>query len=266
MEPPITRHDFTLPLGYVDAAGDLHADGTMRLATVRDQIEPLADPAVKRNEARLGVLRLARTVTRIGGITDVTGELIEDLFAADFDHLQRLYEQINTGAAQETLSRAPAKPAAAELPISEEAASWLAGAGAPTDLVPLLGEPTFPPRGEDASTSEQLPQSQPAAVTDGPAHASRAFAPERALTTIQELPRTEAGGQPLLRLARTPVPAPALASARPSQPQQALPADGAHERPADLDVDEIYDEFLQRLRRDLLHDRERLGDLLGPIR
>lgn len=34
----------------------------------------------------------------------------------------------------------------------------------------------------------------------------------------------------------------------------------------DLDVDELYEAFLHRLRRDLLHDRERLGDLLGPLR
>jgi hypothetical protein len=38
------------------------------------------------------------------------------------------------------------------------------------------------------------------------------------------------------------------------------------ERIGDLDLDAIYDGFLYRLRRDLLHDRERLGDLLGPIR
>jgi hypothetical protein len=34
----------------------------------------------------------------------------------------------------------------------------------------------------------------------------------------------------------------------------------------DIDIDELYESFLQRLRRDLLHDRERLGDLLGPLR
>jgi DNA polymerase-3 subunit gamma/tau len=35
---------------------------------------------------------------------------------------------------------------------------------------------------------------------------------------------------------------------------------------SDLDIDELYEGFLQRLRRDLIHDRERLGDLLGPQR
>jgi hypothetical protein len=91
-----THHDFTLPLGYVDASGDIHTDGTMRLATARDEIEPLGDAEVRRNEAYLSVLLLSRTVVRIGQITDVDAEMIQDLFAADFDHLQRLYEQLNT--------------------------------------------------------------------------------------------------------------------------------------------------------------------------
>jgi hypothetical protein len=31
------------------------------------------------------------------------------------------------------------------------------------------------------------------------------------------------------------------------------------------DIDEIYDQVIQRLRRDLLADRERMGDLLGDL-
>jgi hypothetical protein len=91
-----TEYAFTLPRGYVDAAGSVHREGTMRLATARDEIEPLRDPQARQNEAYLGVLLLARVVTRIGDFTDITPELVEDLYAADFDHLQRLYERINT--------------------------------------------------------------------------------------------------------------------------------------------------------------------------
>jgi hypothetical protein len=68
----------------------------MRLATARDEIEPLRDAAVRGNGAYLTVLLLARTVTRLGPIVDVTPGIIERLFAADFDHLQRLYERINS--------------------------------------------------------------------------------------------------------------------------------------------------------------------------
>jgi hypothetical protein len=44
----------------------------------------------------LTVLLLSRVVTSIGGVSDVTPDVIEGLYAADFDHLQRLYERVNT--------------------------------------------------------------------------------------------------------------------------------------------------------------------------
>ena len=91
-----TEIEFTLPRGYVDDSGEVHTVGTMRLATARDEIEPLREVDVRQNAAYLTVLLLARTVTRLGGVTDVTPALVENLYAADFDHLQRLYERINS--------------------------------------------------------------------------------------------------------------------------------------------------------------------------
>jgi hypothetical protein len=91
-----TEVAFTLPRGYVDADGNVHREGRMRLATARDEIEPLREAEVRQNQAYLSVLLLARTVTRIGEITDITPELVENLYAGDFDHLQRLYERINS--------------------------------------------------------------------------------------------------------------------------------------------------------------------------
>jgi hypothetical protein len=91
-----TEVAFTLPRGYVDPTGHVHRDGRMRLATARDEIEPMRDAEVRQNQAYLSVLLLARTVTRIGEITDITPELVENLYAGDFDHLQRLYERINS--------------------------------------------------------------------------------------------------------------------------------------------------------------------------
>ena len=91
-----TEISFTLPVGYVDDHGETHRQGTMRLATARDEIEPLRDPSVRTNGAHLSVLLLARTVTRIGSVTDITPGLVEGLFAADFDHLQRIYERVNS--------------------------------------------------------------------------------------------------------------------------------------------------------------------------
>jgi hypothetical protein len=91
-----TEFAFTLPRGYVDASGAVHREGVMRLATARDEIEPLRDAEVRRNEAYLAVLLLSRVVMRIGDVDDVTPSVIEGLYAADFDHLQRLYERLNT--------------------------------------------------------------------------------------------------------------------------------------------------------------------------
>ena len=51
---------------------------------------------MRQNEAYLAVLLLARVVTRIGDLTEITPEVVEGLYAADFDHLQRLYERLNT--------------------------------------------------------------------------------------------------------------------------------------------------------------------------
>jgi hypothetical protein len=91
-----TEIEFTLPRGYVDANGAVHREGRMRLATARDEIEPLREVEVRQNQAYLSVLLLSRTITRIGEVTDITPQLVEGLFAADFDHLQRLYERINS--------------------------------------------------------------------------------------------------------------------------------------------------------------------------
>ena len=56
----------------------------------------LRDVEVRQNQAYLSVLLVARTVTRIGEITEITPGLVEGLYAGDFDHLQRLYERINS--------------------------------------------------------------------------------------------------------------------------------------------------------------------------
>jgi hypothetical protein len=93
-----TEHTFTLPRGYVDDHRRVHTTGTMRLATARDEVEILRDAAVRQNGASLSVLLLSRVVTSIGPIDDVTPDLVQNLFAADFDHLQRLYERLNTDA------------------------------------------------------------------------------------------------------------------------------------------------------------------------
>jgi hypothetical protein len=114
-----TEYSFTLPRGYVDRDGNVHREGVMRLATARDEIEPLRDPAVRQNEAYLTVLLVARVVTRIGDVTDVDAALIEGLYAADFDHLQRLYERLNTDGDAVGVLECPACAHEFEVDLSE---------------------------------------------------------------------------------------------------------------------------------------------------
>ncbi|MEV4725296.1 hypothetical protein [Micromonospora humida] len=90
-----TEYPFVLPRGLVDDRGGVHREGTMRLATARDEITPQGDPRVRRNPAFLAVLLLARTVTRIGGVQTVDVDVIEHLFASDLAFLQDLYRRIN---------------------------------------------------------------------------------------------------------------------------------------------------------------------------
>lgn len=96
-----TEFDFSLPRGFVDEYGNLHKEGTMRLATALDEIEPLRDPRVRNNEAYLTVILLSRVITRLGAIRDVSPGIIEKLFAADLAYLQDFYQEINgTGTTQ----------------------------------------------------------------------------------------------------------------------------------------------------------------------
>lgn len=90
-----TEFDFTLPMGYVDREGNLHKQGTMRLATAMDEIAPLRDPRVRSNQAYMVIVLLSRVVTQLGTLPQMTTSIIENLFAADLAYLQTLYRQIN---------------------------------------------------------------------------------------------------------------------------------------------------------------------------
>lgn len=94
--PLQTEFEFTLPKGYIDESGVLHRKGVMRLATAMDEIAPLRDIQVRNNQAYLTVAILARVITRLGDLTEVTSNVIEKLFTADLAYLQDFYRQINS--------------------------------------------------------------------------------------------------------------------------------------------------------------------------
>ena len=90
-----TIYDFTLPKGYLDASGELHRKGKMRLATAGDEISATRDPRVLSNPSYLTVVILSRVITEIEGVDAITATLIEKLFTADLAYLQDMYQKIN---------------------------------------------------------------------------------------------------------------------------------------------------------------------------
>jgi hypothetical protein len=102
--PLQTEFEFNLPKGYVDADGNLIREGTMRLATAMDEIAPLRDARVKANQAYLSVVVLSRVITRLGKITSVSTDLVENLFTADLAYLQDFYREINSDAGSSSIS------------------------------------------------------------------------------------------------------------------------------------------------------------------
>ena len=90
-----TEFEFTLPKGYVDSEGNLHKVGIMRLATAADEILPQKDPRVQSNPAYLSVILLSRVITKLGNLSDVNPQIVEDLFLPDLAYLQELYQRIN---------------------------------------------------------------------------------------------------------------------------------------------------------------------------
>jgi hypothetical protein len=90
-----TEFEFTLPVGFVDSGGTLHRQGVMRMATAMDEIAPLRDLRVRSNQAYLAIVLLARVITQLGTLPQISTSVIENLYAADLAYLQALYRRIN---------------------------------------------------------------------------------------------------------------------------------------------------------------------------
>ena len=121
-----TKYEFVLPRGYVDDAGAVHRKGVMRLATARDELDPLRDPTISGpDDPRLTILVLARVVEQLGTLALVTPHEIEGLFAADLAFLQDFYGVINFGSQEEyhALLAAQQSSSPPPTPIDPEAAA-----------------------------------------------------------------------------------------------------------------------------------------------
>ena len=90
-----TEFSFVLPRGYVDREGNLHKEGTMRLATAADEIIPLRDPKVQQNPGYLTIILLSRVITKLGTMPAVDTRVVEGLYTMDLAYLQDFYQRIN---------------------------------------------------------------------------------------------------------------------------------------------------------------------------
>ncbi len=152
-----TQYEFTLPRGYVDREGEVHRKGLMRLATARDELEPLRDPTVQGpDDPRLTVLILARVVQKLGALDMVTPHEIEGLFAADLAFLQDFYGVINFGNQQEY----------EELLAAQAESAPLIGVQAPVSQPPPAAAPPDP--GTNGEADQLAPRPPRARVEEIP--------------------------------------------------------------------------------------------------
>lgn len=134
----------------------------MRLATARDELEPLRDPTISGpDDPRLTILVLARVVERLGDLELVTPNEIQDLFAVDLAYLQDFYGVINFGS-EEDIEALLAAQERAESQTSARPESARPESAAPETTPPTAAagseSPPRPPAGGRRAAIEEVPQ------------------------------------------------------------------------------------------------------------
>jgi hypothetical protein len=252
---PQTEYPFTLPVGFVDDDGVHHREGSMRLATARDEIEPLRDSRVRENGAYLSVLKLARVLTNVGSIQPVTPAHVEQLYAADFAHLERLYAQINAASAAAPPPSAPRRPPALA-DVSEAALDWmLDGTPTRTEHDPSAALPIGVVRDRERSVARE-------ALTRNETPPRRGRIYEGVAPYADALPEREAQNEQLMRLSSQP-PATPVNSTGFATSNDLPSGDSPDPTGGAMDMEDVYEEMIVRLRRELLVERERMGAPFG---
>jgi len=90
------EYEFYLPIGYEDDKGVFHRKGRMRLATALDEIEINNSSQSKLKTRYRDCLLFGRVLESLGTLTEITPEIIENLYEADFIYLQMLYNKLNS--------------------------------------------------------------------------------------------------------------------------------------------------------------------------
>ncbi|RCJ39559.1 hypothetical protein A6770_38845 [Nostoc minutum NIES-26] len=90
-----TEFHFILPKGLIDASGKVHRQGAMRLTTAKDEIYVQKDYRVQKEPVYEVLVLLSLVITRLGELSSVTPELLENLFSRDLAYLREFYNRIN---------------------------------------------------------------------------------------------------------------------------------------------------------------------------
>lgn len=91
----MTQFNFTLPHGLVGDRNTLYREGTMRLATAKDEITVENDPRVKKNPAYKILIYLSLVITHLGDLSQIKPQLLENLSVLDLSYLREFYNRIN---------------------------------------------------------------------------------------------------------------------------------------------------------------------------
>lgn len=89
------EYEFTLPKGYQSDQGVLIRHGSMRLATARDEMEAMSHPKSRTMSEYVTIVLLSKVIVRLGEEEHITPQMIENLYSADVNFLQNMYQTIN---------------------------------------------------------------------------------------------------------------------------------------------------------------------------
>ncbi|MEM9117485.1 MAG: phage tail assembly protein [Cyanobacteria bacterium P01_F01_bin.56] len=90
-----TEFEFILPRGFLNADGQLHRQGTMRLATAMDELMMQKDRRVQDQSAYSTLVLLSQVIVRLGTLSQVLPEQLERLFTQDLAYLREFYNRVN---------------------------------------------------------------------------------------------------------------------------------------------------------------------------
>jgi hypothetical protein len=86
---------FTLPIGLVDGQNRVHRQGTMRLATAKDEILVQQHPQAQENTAYGFLVMLSQVIVRLGNLTTASPTTLENLVLRDMAYLREFFNRIN---------------------------------------------------------------------------------------------------------------------------------------------------------------------------